>query len=62
MEFLTAVSSVVLALPPRETLATESVTWWAVIQSTPTMSPEVVPEPSLPSTRTATTFAFLATP
>lgn len=62
MDLRTASSSVVLAPPPSDTFATDEATWLAVIQSTPAMTPAVVPEPSLPRTRTATIFAFFATP
>lgn len=36
--------------------------WFEVTQSMPAITPAVVPEPLLSSTRTATMFAFLATP
>lgn len=62
MEFATAVSSVVEAPPPSDMLATEGPLWLLVTQLMPAMTPAVVPEPALSSTRTATMFAFLATP
>lgn len=62
MELRTAVSRVVDAPPPSDRLATEGPEWLAVTQSIPAMTPAVVPDPLLSSTRTATTFAFLATP
>lgn len=43
-------------------LATEAPLWFCVTQSMPATTCSVVPEPLSSSTRTATTFAFLATP
>ena len=58
MEFCTAVSKAVLAPPPKLILATACVTWSLVTQSTPLMTPEVVPLPAQFSTFTATSHAL----
>src|SRR5262245_62001800 len=59
---LTAVSTDVLAPPPRLMFATAGCAWLAVTQSTPAMTPDQVPLPSQPSTRTATRLTAFATP
>lgn len=58
----TASSSASSAPPPRLMLATDGPWWFLVTQSMPATTCSVVPEPLSSSTRTATTFAFLATP
>jgi hypothetical protein len=46
IELLTALSSDVLAPPPRLMFATSGgEPWFAVTQSTPAITPDVVPEP-----------------
>ena len=50
------------AVPPRLRLATAGFTWLARTQSTPVITPELVPEPSQPSTRTGWTTALSAMP
>lgn len=62
MALRTALSSVVLAPPPSDMLATAGRTALAATQSTPSITPAVVPEPLLSRTRTPTMLAFLATP
>ena len=62
MELATALSSVVLAPPPSDMLATAGLTWLAVTQSTPAITPALVPLPAQSSTRTATRLTALATP
>jgi hypothetical protein len=64
IERWTAASSAVEAPPPRLMLAAAaSPAWWfAVTQSMPAMTPEVVPEPEQLSTRTATRLTPFATP
>jgi hypothetical protein len=62
IEFVTAASSAVEALPPRLMLATAGLTWFAVTQSTPAITPEFVPEPWQLSTRTACSVTCFATP
>src|SRR2546423_9634004 len=53
IELLTAVSSADDAPPPRLILATAGLMWFCVTQSTPEMTPEVLPDPLQSSTRTA---------
>jgi hypothetical protein len=43
-------------------LATAGLTWFARTQSTPAMTPELLPEPVQPSTRTGWTVALSAMP
>lgn len=65
MAALTALSRVVLALPPIDRLMIDGrlvVCAWLTTQLMPAMIPEVVPEPESLSTLTAMTCAFLATP
>src|SRR5262245_19674482 len=62
IEVLTAVSSDVLAPPPRLMFATDGATWFEVTQSTPAITPEFVPEPWQLRTRTACKVTDLATP
>src|SRR5690349_17651875 len=62
IEFLTAVSSVLPAGPPRLMLATAGRTACAVTQFTPAMICEYEPAPVQSSTRTATRLTALATP
>jgi hypothetical protein len=45
IELETALSSDVLAPAPRLMFATAGEPWFAVTQSTPAMTPDVVPEP-----------------
>ncbi len=58
----TAASRALSAPPPRDMLATAGLTAFRATQSMPATTWAVVPEPELFSTRTPTTFAFLATP
>ena len=58
----TAVSSEVLAEPPRLILATAGRTRFWATQLMPAMTPEVLPDPVQPSTRTACRVTPLATP
>src|SRR4051812_23835854 len=64
MEFATAVSSAELTPPPRLMLATAGAPgwWFPVTQSTPAMTPAVLPLPAQSSTRTATSRTPGATP
>ena len=62
MAFWTAASSAGSAPPPRLMLATDGPLWFSVTQSMPATTCSVVPEPWSSRTRTATIFAFLATP
>src|SRR5690606_3273000 len=62
MALRTAASSVLSAPPPSDMLATAGLTALRATQSMPATTWAVVPEPELFSTRTATIFAFLATP
>ncbi|GAA3415450.1 hypothetical protein GCM10018952_40040 [Streptosporangium vulgare] len=62
MELETAVSSVVLALPPRLMLATAGLTALAVTQSTPSMMIEVEVLLPQPNTRTPISVTALAMP
>src|SRR5919199_6394667 len=64
MELFTAVSSELEAPPPRLMLATAGVpaAWLPVTQSTPAITPEVLPLPEQLRTRTATRVTALATP
>jgi hypothetical protein len=52
----------VFAEPPRLMLATAGFLALAVTQSTPAITPAVVPEPLQSRTRTAYRLTFLATP
>jgi hypothetical protein len=45
IEFETALSSDVLTPPPSLMFATADEAWFAVTQSTPAITPDVVPEP-----------------
>jgi hypothetical protein len=45
IEFATALSSDVLAPPPRLMFATAGEAWFWVTHSTPAITPDVVPEP-----------------
>ncbi len=58
----TAVSRAEEGPPPRLMLATAGLTCFCRTQSTPAMTPELVPEPSQPSTRTGCTTALSAMP
>src|SRR3712207_4089577 len=58
----TAASSVLLAPPPSDMLPTAGLTWLLATQSTPAITPAVVPLPAQSSTRTAIRLAALATP
>ena len=62
IELATALSSVVLAPPPRLMLATAGFTAFEVTQLTPLITPAVVPLPEQLSTLTATRRTPLATP
>jgi hypothetical protein len=62
MERRTASSIEVEAPPPSDMFTTAGLTAFAVTQSMPATTPESVPPPSQPSTRTATSRAPLATP
>ncbi|GAB3811010.1 hypothetical protein GCM10027605_50330 [Micromonospora zhanjiangensis] len=62
IELATALSSVVLAPPPRLMFATAGLTALAVTQLTPATTPEVLPLPEQSSTRTPTSRTALATP
>ena len=62
MDPATAASRLALMPPPSDMFATAGFTWLAVTQSTPAMTPLVVPEPLQSSTRTETSDAFFATP
>ena len=64
IEFTTAVSSAEEMPPPRLMLATagEPAPWLLVTQSTPAMTPELVPEPWQSRTRTGRIVTCLATP
>src|SRR5688500_5875184 len=59
---LMAVSSAEEAPPPRLMLATAGAMWFCRTQSTPAMTPEVLPEPLQLRTRTPRSSALLATP
>ncbi len=58
----TAESSAEESEPPRLMLATAGFTWLLVTQSTPAMTPALLPDPSQPRTRTGKILARLATP
>ena len=58
----TAVSSAVEAPPPRLMFATAGLTWFALTQSTPAITPELLPDPPQLSTRTANSLTLFATP
>jgi hypothetical protein len=60
--FAIAASSALLAPAPSDMFATAGLVCWPATQSTPAMTPALVPDPLHPSTRTATRFAFFATP
>ena len=62
IELRTAVSRAVETPPPRLMLATAGLMWFAVTQSTPAMTPALVPEPLQLSTRTANRRTPFATP
>src|SRR5438105_7873045 len=64
MELFTAASSALDALPPRLMFATADcpARWLPVTQSTPAITPEVVPLPLQLRTRTATSVTAFATP
>ena len=62
VELVTAAFSVLEKLPPKLMLAAAGRTLFAVTQSIPAITPAVLPEPVQPSTRTATSFTFFATP
>src|SRR5205085_12013178 len=55
-----AVSVAVDAPPPRLMFATDGPEWFCATQFMPETTPESEPEPSQPSTRTATSRTFLA--
>jgi hypothetical protein len=62
IELATALSSAVLAPPPRLMLATAGLRAFWVTQLTPAMTPAFVPLPEQFSTRTPTRLTCLATP
>src|SRR5919199_663262 len=62
IELLTAASSDELAPPPRLMFAAAGEPWLLVTQSTPAITPEVVPEPLQSRTRTAWSVTCFATP
>ena len=62
IELRTAVSSADETPPPRLMLATAGPMWCPVTQSTPAITPDVVPDPEQLSTRTAKRRTAFATP
>jgi hypothetical protein len=62
IELTTAASSALETPPPRLMLATAGRTRCAVTQSTPAITPDVVPEPLQESTRTGCSVTDLAIP
>jgi hypothetical protein len=62
VERATAAFSVLENPPPRLMFATAGSTRFAVTQSIPAITPDVVPEPEQLRTRTATSLTFFAMP